>query len=126
MPWVSAQRLGRDRMSIGDKQEGMPIDHMADEPHKKDSSGLKRRPAPPPPFRFGYRRQPIDWRILHGIDIHRMVRLVNLQENFNVLCLPCQAAAVKNWASAGCKSLAKHGLERFILQHVLCSYDLAY
>lgn len=47
---------------------------MADLSPKAKGSRLKKRPAPPPPFRFGYRRQPIDWRVLHGIDIQRMVR----------------------------------------------------
>ena len=74
MPWVSTQRLGRERISLGATQEDALSKCLPDEAAKKGSQGMKRRPAPPPPFRFGYKRQPIDWRILHGIDIHRMVR----------------------------------------------------
>lgn len=73
MPWVSAQRLGRERTSSLGHQEDLANSGINNGVNKPAYAGLKSRPAPPPPFRFGYRRQPIDWRILHGIDIQRMV-----------------------------------------------------
>ena len=73
MPWVSAQRLGKERASLGSSHEDMPGSQIGPGDRKVEQMALKRRPAPPPHFRFGYRRQPIDWRALHGIDIQRMV-----------------------------------------------------
>lgn len=61
------------------------------EPNAKTASTRRRRnmtaarkpsppppppqPPPPPPFRFGARRDRIDWGALHGVDIERMVCL---------------------------------------------------
>ena len=73
MPWISEHRLGQQRLGSEAGQEELSGNVIHDEGQPTKSSNLKRRPAPPATFRFGYRRQPIDWRVLHGIDIQRMV-----------------------------------------------------
>ena len=75
MPWVSASRLGRDREFGAYKRPAAPAVNITEEGEETIYYGSDSRPPPPPPFQFGYKRQPIDWRILHGIDIDRMVSL---------------------------------------------------
>ena len=75
MPWVSASRLGRDREFGAFKQPAAPAVNITEEGEETIYYGSDSRPPPPPPFQFGYKRQPIDWRILHGIDIDRIVSL---------------------------------------------------
>ena len=79
MPWVPSARLGRERESVQMKAQespslSRPIDNPA-ETKTNDEQRPKARPAPPGPFQFGYRRHPIDWRVLHGVDIERLVCL---------------------------------------------------
>jgi hypothetical protein len=37
-------------------------------------SAPKAAPPPPPPFKFDAKRCRLDWRMLHGVDVDRVVR----------------------------------------------------
>ena len=75
MPWVTSARLGKERDSIqlkSPKSGQMSMDH-SEGADKEENSNSKPKPPPPGPFQFAYRTYPIDWRVLHGVDIDRLV-----------------------------------------------------
>lgn len=76
MPWVSMNRLGKERdFCCNDRNRRSPDISISEEGEETKYYDSHSRPPPPPqPFKFGYKRQPIDWRVLHGVDIERMVR----------------------------------------------------
>lgn len=76
MPWVTSARLGKERDSSLGKESEQPNAEFKLEGDKSPvNKSQPCRPLPPPAFKFGYRRHPIDWRVLHGIDIDRLVCL---------------------------------------------------
>jgi len=89
MPWISSKRLGQERISGGFSSQNSPKIDISEDREETSHYGLKSRPSPPPAFRFGYKRQPIDWRTLHGIDIHRLVSFLQ-SVMLNKVPLPLQ------------------------------------
>lgn len=66
-----------------DRKENYPYlhqrSHFPPAAAKRDAYAATSRTQLAAPFHFNARRMPIDWRLLHGIDVNRMVRQLGAQ-----------------------------------------------
>ena len=63
-------RSGRRKAAPDDESSAM----LAPPVSAVDPAGVLAQLAPAPPFAFERKRLRIDWRLLHGIDLDRVVR----------------------------------------------------
>ena len=110
MPWVSSKRLGQERNSGRYSHQDSPKIDISEEGEETAHYGLKSRPPPPPAFRFGYKRQPIDWRILHGIDIQRLVSVIDCAAAISLFSYPAPLPEVLGILLNACKTNALKSL----------------